>query len=700
MNNEIKETNLTLRVRNYNGDYEIGSVFIEEFKLNVKQPSNNTNNDGGLVTFTETTGFCCNEKLGSNPLATIKTEIPFIVKHDKLNSFNVMIEKIKSDSNYKYNESHYATDKFDPKRLEYFDIIIDGEQFESNDDEVFKGLLNDIIDVEEISGLMDDYYQKLSTIMKKLNRPPYDETPIQEENNHETDKISQIVNEVVGTADMDKNNLLCKLAKKVIELPFDTETTIAKLMQLDQVLVDPLTQGEVFNLLNSVCEKLNIKIEVNHDEIGGLGYHYKFKKKDVLNKTNSVLHRSELKAMFSKLTNELDRNKSDEENIDTIKGFIGVFGLKVKEAETKKDSRFFLYGRMKFLLEELDKNLNENKYIDALFDISDFLDESRIQLNHEEYDASIVDKNKEYFDEDIICTEEKDLLMAIVKQFIQKIENKNNDKKMFSQDELKELFYRTMNENEVSKLKELGMDDEIAKLTTSTHQVKYFDGIGYVLIGDGYIIQANGMEQQRYFATIVNSPEEAKQEIIKKLPKQSPTDNNISLEKACEIALNYYKQFGYSSISEIKDTGDKLLIIPKEWERKVGEHLIMIDKVSGKEEQCIMPLVLFEDLVSNSSNVDVPTKYSDGNPTNITAKKDIEDVVNEVVTAIEKLPKETEISISEILKSDIEKYDTKELFEINKKVIKKCEEIGIKLNFDKYKGQIVGLPFNIPFIKE
>ena len=178
------------------------------------------------------------------------------------------------------------------------------------------------------------------------------------------------------------------------------------------------------------------------------------------------MHRSELKAMFSKLTNELDRNKSDEENIDTIKGFIGVFGLKVKEAETKKDSRFFLYGRMKFLLEELDKNLNENKYIDALFDISDFLDESRIQLNHEEYDASIVDKNKEYFDEDIICTEEKDLLMAIVKQFIQKIENKNNDKKMFSQDELKELFYRTMNENELSKLKELGMDDEIAKLTT------------------------------------------------------------------------------------------------------------------------------------------------------------------------------------------------------------------------------------------
>ncbi len=842
MDNQIKETNITIKLRNYNGDYGIGSVFNNEFNVVAKQLANNSNKEKGLIIFTENIGFCCDEKLGSNTLATIKTEIPFSVDYDKLTIFNEMVEKIKTNPDYKYNESHYATDKFDPKSLEYFDIIIDGEEFESNSDEIFKTILHDVIDVEEISGIMDDYYHNLTPIIKRMNKPVYAQPTVQNPNNAEIDKISQIVNEVVGTADMDKNNLLCKLAKKIIDLPFDTETTIAKLMQLDQVLVDPLTQGEVFNLLNSICEKLNIKIEVNHDEIGGLGYHYKFKKKDVLNKTNSILHRSELKAMFSKLTNEIDRNKSDEENIDTIKGFIGVFGLKVKQAETKTDSRFFLYGRMKFLLEELDKNLNENKYIDALFDMSEFLDESRIQPNYEGYDSLIVDKNKEYYSEDIICTEEKDLLMAIVKQFIQKIENRNNDKKMFSQDELKELFYRTMNENEVSKLKELGMDDEIAKLTTSTHQVKYFDGIGYVLIGDGYIIQANGMEQQRYFATIVNSPEEAKQEIIKKLPKQSPTDNNISLEKACEIALNYYKQFGYSSISEIKDTGDKLLIIPQNWERKVGEHLIMIDKVSGKEEQCIMPFVVFEDLVNKSRNVDVPTNYINNNensnsndnnsieylfeqdengafirliipadfvnkiipsksdsmdlrgkkninltseevsvlkiyarelenkkntlkeiqytysykeyeemleknengafirlviPENDNCKelnlinklpqdytlddtirmkqyvkyvhdhildpngeKNIDNTINVIVDVIEHLQSGTEISISQILGKNIDNYETNELFEINKCVLKKCEENGIKLDFSKYAGQIVGLPFNIPFIKE
>lgn len=372
MNNEVKETNLTLRVRNYNGDYGIGSVFVEEFKLNVKQLANNSSNQDGLVIFTANTGFCCNLNLGANQLASIKTEIPFVVKNDKLNTFNEMVEKIKNDPNYKYNESHYANDKFDPKRLEYFDIIIDGEEFESNDDSVFSTLLHDVINVEEITALMDEYYQKLTQVMKKANKPS--ETSTAKVGSINDERIDNVLSQISG--DEEEKNLLRKLIKKIDLLQPNTETTIANLMQLDNsgvAMVDPLSQGKVFNNLMKVCEVLNIKIEVNHDEIGGLGYHYKFKK-----------------------------------------------------------------------------------------------------------------------------------LVS-------------SDKKEYSQDELKELFYRAMNENEAGKLKELGMDDEIAKLTTPTHQIKYFDGIGYVLIGDGYIIQANGMEQQRYFATIVNSPEEAKQEILNKL---------------------------------------------------------------------------------------------------------------------------------------------------------------------------------------
>lgn len=104
-------------------------------------------------------------------------------------------------------------------------------------------------------------------------------------------EIEKNISEIVGTNDLDKNNLLCKLVKKIIELPVNIETTIAQLMMLkneEVALIDPLTQGEIFNSLIKVCEKLNINIEVNRDEFGGLGYHYKFKKTDKTNYENII----------------------------------------------------------------------------------------------------------------------------------------------------------------------------------------------------------------------------------------------------------------------------------------------------------------------------------------------------------------------------------------------------------------------------
>lgn len=699
MDNQMKETNIVIKLRNYNGTYGIGSIFNNEFNVFAKQLVNNPNKEKGLIIFTENIGFCCDEKLGSNPLATIKTEIPFSVDYDKFTIFNEMVEKIKTNPDYKYNESHYATDKFDPKRLEYFDIIIDGEDFESKSDEIFKTILHDVIDVEEISGVMDDYYHNLIPIMKRMNKPAYAQSTIQNSNNAEIDKVSQIVNEVAGTADMDKNNLLCKLVKKVIELPFDTETTIAKLMQLDQVLIDPLTQGEIFNSLMKVCEKLSIKIEVNHDEFGGLGYHYKFKK----------------------------------------------------------------------------------------------------------------------------------------------IENKDNDKKMFSQDELKELFYRTMNQNEISKLNELGMNEEIAKLNTPTHQVKYFDGIGYILIGDGYIIQANGMEQQKYFATIVNSPEEARKEILKKIPRQVTIDNSISSEinkwemilsksdendyvtwitgsrtiasnllymldkllitdddnirKMYDLVKTIGVQFNdrdFSKIKEIvselkslnekvntstdannknnieylfeKDENEKFirLVIPNEFVKTIipssNTDMNLIGKGNldlSSEEVSVLKIYARELREKNTDDskkqytfsyneyksifekndddtfirliIPANDKYKELNligkiPTDFTldeiirlkqyskyvydhvldphGQKNIENTVNVLVDVIEHLSSGKEISISEILGNNVSIYDSNELFDINSKTLEKCENNGIKLNFDKYNGQYVGLPFNIPFIKE
>ena len=106
--------------------------------------------------------------LGGNDLASICVEIPYLVKYDKINRFNELIDNIKSDINYKYNENHYSKDIFDPKYLNYMDIIIDNEEFETDDESIIE-FLNDIIDIKSYSKLNDEYYAKISNILQKQN---------------------------------------------------------------------------------------------------------------------------------------------------------------------------------------------------------------------------------------------------------------------------------------------------------------------------------------------------------------------------------------------------------------------------------------------------------------------------------------------------------------------------------------------------
>lgn len=89
----------------------------------------------------------------------------------------------------------------------------------------------------------------------------------------------------------------------------------------------------------------------------------------------------------------------------------------------------------------------------------------------------------------------------------------------FTQEELKELFFRIMTEDELKKLDKLEMDEEISKLNSSTFQIKYFNDIGYVFIGNGYLIMTDGIEKQQFFCTVCKDEESAKQEIIDRLNK-------------------------------------------------------------------------------------------------------------------------------------------------------------------------------------
>ena len=79
----------------------------------------------------------------------------------------------------------------------------------------------------------------------------------------------------------------------------------------------------------------------------------------------------------------------------------------------------------------------------------------------------------------------------------------------------------------------------------------------------------------------------------------------------------------------------------------------------------------------------------------------LEKITNDLVEKIKNLQPDTETTISKLIGNDsISDYSSDDLFNIYKSVIKKCEEENIILSFDKYKNQVVGLPYNIPFIKK
>jgi len=131
MNNielNIIEKDITIKQRNYNGDYGKGSVFDYNIYLKLKQIENYNQDALGFVKVEIV--FCINEILGGDNLASITNELPLIINNDNRIKVNNIVNVIISNPNYKYNETHYSKDRFDPKKLRYYDVIIDKEEFE------------------------------------------------------------------------------------------------------------------------------------------------------------------------------------------------------------------------------------------------------------------------------------------------------------------------------------------------------------------------------------------------------------------------------------------------------------------------------------------------------------------------------------------------------------------------------------------
>lgn len=89
-----------------------------------------------------------------------------------------------------------------------------------------------------------------------------------------------ITEEVIGNNDPYLNATVNDIVNKIIDLPEETITTIADLINYNpkESFVDPLQQGKISSLVKNVCKKLNINLEKNDDSFGGLAYYVKFKK--------------------------------------------------------------------------------------------------------------------------------------------------------------------------------------------------------------------------------------------------------------------------------------------------------------------------------------------------------------------------------------------------------------------------------------
>ena len=96
------------------------------------------------------------------------------------------------------------------------------------------------------------------------------------------------------------------------------------------------------------------------------------------------------------------------------------------------------------------------------------------------------------------------------------------ENKEYTQEQLKDFFYHTMDEFETGKMNELDVKDMLSTITSSTYQIKYIKNIGYIFLGEGYLIIADGTEPTHYFLHyIFENADDAKSEVIKEYQEEN-----------------------------------------------------------------------------------------------------------------------------------------------------------------------------------
>ena len=170
------------------------------------------------------------------------------------------------------------------------------------------------------------------------------------------------------------------------------------------------------------------------------------------------------------------------------------------------------------------------------------------------------------------------------------------------------------------------------------------------------------------------------------------------------------KKFVYDEIMEILN-GEKIIdgnvlyfVLGSLEEFMCNPNFIYPNEFDGKE---LTELRRKNDIYENSGYISLEEKqYYDkiiASIKNYLSSTDInlDNIVNKMIEKIELLPVNIETSICQLLdKENLDRLSNDDLFKITSLFNQKCKEKNIVIDNSKYAGQLIGLPFNIPFIKK
>jgi len=105
--------------------------------------------------------FCVDTTLELKSLAKAEVEFPFRMTSDDICKLQDIIAKIRGNSDYLYQESHYSKESRDPNIDNYMDVYIDDDAYEIPiDDNILKDLM-DLINGDKVFDIVFEYYDKL-----------------------------------------------------------------------------------------------------------------------------------------------------------------------------------------------------------------------------------------------------------------------------------------------------------------------------------------------------------------------------------------------------------------------------------------------------------------------------------------------------------------------------------------------------------